>query len=50
MGRATLPGNGDRVFGGLLKSPLYHVRLNTYTLEEGRQKAAGAEGRRKRKV
>ncbi|NER08207.1 MAG: hypothetical protein F6K17_39530 [Okeania sp. SIO3C4] len=23
---------------------LYHVRLNTYTLVEGRQKAAGAEG------
>ncbi|NER06591.1 MAG: Uma2 family endonuclease [Okeania sp. SIO3C4] len=23
---------------------LYHVRLNTYTLGEGRQKAAGAEG------
>ncbi|NER07331.1 MAG: hypothetical protein F6K17_34570, partial [Okeania sp. SIO3C4] len=34
---------------------LYHVRLNTYTLEKGRQKAAGAvcaafrrKGRRKR--
>ncbi|NEP80169.1 MAG: hypothetical protein F6K39_19580 [Okeania sp. SIO3B3] len=30
------------------KEHLYHVRLNTYTLAEGRQKAAGAEGRRKR--
>ncbi|NEP81663.1 MAG: hypothetical protein F6K39_27995 [Okeania sp. SIO3B3] len=29
---------------------LYHVRLNTYTLEKGRQRAAGAEGRREERV
>ncbi|NEP81217.1 MAG: hypothetical protein F6K39_25495 [Okeania sp. SIO3B3] len=34
----------------LYTQDLYHVRLNSYTLEEGRQRAAGAEGRRKRKV
>ncbi|NEP84055.1 MAG: hypothetical protein F6K39_41600 [Okeania sp. SIO3B3] len=29
MGRATPPGNGDRVFGGLLKSPLQKQLLTS---------------------
>ncbi|NEN93528.1 MAG: hypothetical protein F6K48_33500, partial [Okeania sp. SIO3H1] len=29
---------------------LYNVRLNTYTLEEGRQKAEGAGGRMEERV
>ncbi|NEP83191.1 MAG: hypothetical protein F6K39_36650 [Okeania sp. SIO3B3] len=37
------------ILGGFVaqNNPLYHVRLNTYTLAEGRQRAEGsyAEGR-----